>query len=185
MDRTDTADETPGEFRRRWSLEQPGDQTWQGRIIFVIFASLRVLERQSYLLSLIAMLVRLILDVSLVFHRCTNLGVEYHLSQFTHTGVSALGVFSLGSTEFSQMVFNHESILHPLRCRFTYFTIFNGFQDQLRPIELCLRSSNHGTDRYHDQRLSTGIFPSVGQGNVSNLVGPMRFDQRSRSSLST
>ncbi|CAF3472921.1 unnamed protein product [Rotaria socialis] len=43
-------------LHRRWSIEQPGDQTWQGRIIFVVFSIFHVLERQSYLLSLIAML---------------------------------------------------------------------------------------------------------------------------------
>jgi hypothetical protein len=42
---------------RRSSLEQGQDQTWQGRIIYVVSSILRVLERQSYLLSLISMLV--------------------------------------------------------------------------------------------------------------------------------
>ncbi|CAF1290556.1 unnamed protein product, partial [Rotaria sordida] len=55
-DGRDILEQSPPLSHRRWSLEQPGDQTWQGRIIFVIFSILRVLERHSYLLSLIAML---------------------------------------------------------------------------------------------------------------------------------
>ncbi|CAF0821922.1 unnamed protein product [Adineta steineri] len=55
-DGRDTLEQTPPKLYRRWSLEQPGDQTWQGRIIFVVFSIIRVLERHSYLLSLIAML---------------------------------------------------------------------------------------------------------------------------------
>jgi len=43
--------------QRRWSLELPGDQSMSGRTVFIIFSIIRVLERQSYLLSLIAMLV--------------------------------------------------------------------------------------------------------------------------------
>jgi hypothetical protein len=42
---------------RRRSLEQGHDQTWQERISYVVLSILRVLERQSYLLSLLAMLV--------------------------------------------------------------------------------------------------------------------------------
>ncbi|CAF1201689.1 unnamed protein product [Rotaria sp. Silwood1] len=55
-DGRDTFERNSPVARRRWSLEQPGDQTWFGRIIFVVFSALRVLERQSYLLSLMAML---------------------------------------------------------------------------------------------------------------------------------
>ncbi|CAF0897645.1 unnamed protein product [Adineta ricciae] len=55
-DGRDTLDQSVPSYHRRWSLEQPGDQTWQGRIIFVVFSTIRVLERHSYLLSLIAML---------------------------------------------------------------------------------------------------------------------------------
>ncbi|CAF1290006.1 unnamed protein product [Adineta steineri] len=38
------------------NIESAEDQTWQGRIIFIVLLILRVLERQSYLLSIIAML---------------------------------------------------------------------------------------------------------------------------------
>jgi len=55
----DTLEPTPPVLHRRWSLEQPGDQTWSGRIIFIVFSIIRVLERHSYLLSLIAMLVEI------------------------------------------------------------------------------------------------------------------------------
>ncbi|CAF1149255.1 unnamed protein product, partial [Didymodactylos carnosus] len=41
---------------RTWSAEHHDDQTWQGRMIYIIISILRVLEKQSYLLSLIAML---------------------------------------------------------------------------------------------------------------------------------
>jgi hypothetical protein len=58
-ERRDTAEQSSPNEHRRWSLEQPGDQTWQGRILFVLFSILRVLERQSYLLSLFAMLVNI------------------------------------------------------------------------------------------------------------------------------
>ncbi|CAF4348249.1 unnamed protein product, partial [Adineta steineri] len=42
--------------QRLSNLESAEDQTWQGRIIFIVLLILRVLERQSYLLSIIAML---------------------------------------------------------------------------------------------------------------------------------
>lgn len=58
LDKLNASEKNSSNLQRRWSLEQPGDQTWQGRIIFVIISLLRVLERQSYLLSLIAMLVK-------------------------------------------------------------------------------------------------------------------------------
>ncbi|CAF2706676.1 unnamed protein product [Rotaria sp. Silwood2] len=56
VERPDILEQNSRSLQRRWSFEQSGDQTWQGRIIFVILSLLRVLERQSYLLSLIAML---------------------------------------------------------------------------------------------------------------------------------
>ncbi|CAF3646268.1 unnamed protein product [Rotaria sordida] len=56
IDRPDTLEQSSRSLQPRWSLDQSSDQTWQGRIIFVILSLLRVLERQSYLLSLIAML---------------------------------------------------------------------------------------------------------------------------------
>ncbi|CAF4228229.1 unnamed protein product, partial [Rotaria sp. Silwood2] len=55
-DGRETLEQSSPILHRRWSVEQPGDQTWQGRIIFVVFSILRVLERHSYLLSLLAML---------------------------------------------------------------------------------------------------------------------------------
>ncbi len=57
-ERRETTEESSPSLQRRRSLEQPNDQTWQGRIIFVVLSILRVLERQSYLLSLLAMLVK-------------------------------------------------------------------------------------------------------------------------------
>lgn len=58
-------------LQRQRSSEQGRDQTWQGRIISIVLAILRVLERQSYLLSLISMLVitnsRFQLKFSLIF----------------------------------------------------------------------------------------------------------------------
>ena len=57
VERRNTLENNSPTAQRRWSLEQPSDQTLQGRAIFIIYSILRVLERQSYLLSLIAMLV--------------------------------------------------------------------------------------------------------------------------------
>jgi len=57
VERRDTFGHNSPTGFRRWSLEQGNDQTWQGRLILVVVAVLRVLERQSYLLALIAMLV--------------------------------------------------------------------------------------------------------------------------------
>ncbi|CAF1085642.1 unnamed protein product [Adineta ricciae] len=56
VERRNTLENHSPTAQRRWSLEQPSDQTLQGRAIFIIYSILRVLERQSYLLSLIAML---------------------------------------------------------------------------------------------------------------------------------
>ncbi len=53
-----TIEQNPPLLQRQRSLEQAGDQTWQGKIIFVVLSTLRLLEQQSYLLSLIAMLVK-------------------------------------------------------------------------------------------------------------------------------
>jgi hypothetical protein len=58
VERRNTVEQNSPSVQRRWSLGQSGDQTWQGRIIFVVLLILRVLERQSYLLSLFAMLVK-------------------------------------------------------------------------------------------------------------------------------
>jgi hypothetical protein len=58
VERRETLEENSPNLQRRWSLEQPGDQTWQGRILFGLFSMFRVLERQSYQLSLLAMLVK-------------------------------------------------------------------------------------------------------------------------------
>ncbi len=62
----DTLEQPPPTLHRRWSIEQPGDQTCQGRILFVLFSIIRVLERQSYLLSLIAMLVEIIFSLKII-----------------------------------------------------------------------------------------------------------------------
>jgi hypothetical protein len=58
VERRNTTQQNSPDSERRWSLEQPGDQTWQGRIIRVVLSIFRILERQSYLLSLLAMLVK-------------------------------------------------------------------------------------------------------------------------------
>ncbi len=57
-ERRNTLEENSPSVQRRQSSEQPRDQTWQERIIFIVSSVLRILERQSYLLSLIAMLVK-------------------------------------------------------------------------------------------------------------------------------
>ena len=56
-ERRDAPDDATPNDQRRWSFDLSRDQTWQGRLIFIMLAVLRVLERQSYLLALIAMLV--------------------------------------------------------------------------------------------------------------------------------
>lgn len=75
---TEGAEQNPT-LHRRWSLEQPGDQTWSGRIIFIVFSIIRVLERHSYLLSLISMLVEIFLFL-FSFNYLINLGMEYYIS---------------------------------------------------------------------------------------------------------
>jgi len=59
VERRDTLEESASNLQRRRSSEQSTDQTWQGQIIFVVSSILLVLERQSYLLSIIAMLVKI------------------------------------------------------------------------------------------------------------------------------
>ncbi len=54
-----TLEQNSPSLQRRESLEQGTDSTWQGRIFFVVLSILRILERQSYLLSLFAMLVKI------------------------------------------------------------------------------------------------------------------------------
>jgi hypothetical protein len=56
-DGRDSSRQTSPSLESRRSLEQGQDQTWQERIIYVVLSILRILERQSYLLSLLAMLV--------------------------------------------------------------------------------------------------------------------------------
>ena len=57
IERRDTIDQSPLNLQHQRSFEQYNDQTWQGRLIYGVLSIFRVLERQSYLLSLIAMLV--------------------------------------------------------------------------------------------------------------------------------
>ncbi len=57
-ERRNTLEENSPSSERRRSSEQSNDQTWQERIIFIILSILRILERQSYLLSIFAMLVK-------------------------------------------------------------------------------------------------------------------------------
>jgi len=57
-ERRNTLEENSPSVQRRQSSEQPHDQTWQERIIFIVSSILRILERQSYLLSIFAMLVK-------------------------------------------------------------------------------------------------------------------------------
>ncbi|CAF4296585.1 unnamed protein product [Rotaria socialis] len=68
VERSDTSEQSPRKSSNRWSLEQPGDHTWQERIVFIALSLLRVLERQSYLLSIISMLVW-----SITFHSLITL----------------------------------------------------------------------------------------------------------------
>ncbi|CAF3346333.1 unnamed protein product [Rotaria sp. Silwood1] len=56
VERLDTLEPSSRSLQTRWSFEQSNDQTWQGRIMFVVLSFLHILERQSYLLSLIVML---------------------------------------------------------------------------------------------------------------------------------
>jgi hypothetical protein len=80
VERRETLEESSPNLQRRWSLEQPGDQTWQGRILFVLFSIFRVLERQSYLLSLLAMLVKTLqMNINFLLNQL-NLGMEYNIS---------------------------------------------------------------------------------------------------------
>ncbi|CAF4509747.1 unnamed protein product [Rotaria sp. Silwood1] len=56
VERRNTFEQYSSSSQCRWSLEQSNDQTWQEQIIFIVYSILGVLERQSYFLSLIAML---------------------------------------------------------------------------------------------------------------------------------
>ena len=67
MERRETTEQNSPTAQRRWSLDQGNDQTWQGRVIIIVLAVLRILERQSYLLSLIAMLVNNLRKKLLIF----------------------------------------------------------------------------------------------------------------------
>ncbi|CAF1213486.1 unnamed protein product [Rotaria magnacalcarata] len=68
VEKSDTSEQSPRKSSNRWSLGQPGDHTWQERIVFIALSLLRVLERQSYLLSIISMLVW-----SITFHSLITL----------------------------------------------------------------------------------------------------------------
>jgi hypothetical protein len=76
----ETLEQIPATLHRRWSLELPGDQTWSGRFIFIVSSILQVLERQSYLLSLISMLVEIFFFLKFCFNYLINLGMEYNIS---------------------------------------------------------------------------------------------------------
>ncbi|CAF4293408.1 unnamed protein product, partial [Adineta steineri] len=53
VERRSTIERNSPSPQRLSNLESAEDQTWQGRIIFIVLLILRVLERQSYLLSII------------------------------------------------------------------------------------------------------------------------------------
>jgi len=80
-ERRNTLEENSPSSERRRNSEQSNAQKWQERIIFVILSTLRILERQSYLLSIFAMLVKT-KKIILIFLRkeVIFLGMEYNIS---------------------------------------------------------------------------------------------------------
>lgn len=77
--RDTTLEQSPPSLYRRQSSEPPGDQTRSGKFVSIVFSISHVLEQQSYLLSLIAMLVKLHFLCNFSF-KLVDLGMEYNIS---------------------------------------------------------------------------------------------------------